>query len=296
MRTILYADVFDFAMTPEEIHHFLIHDQPVPLERVAGALMTSPYLCENLAQAHGYVAHISRADLIAVRQQREALAASQWARAVAWGRWLARLPFVRMVALTGALAMRNPSTPDDDIDYLLVTAEGRVWLARGLAILVVRLGKLRGVTLCPNYVLSENALAQQRRDLYIAHEVAQAYPFYGHSLYATLRGCNTWLTVYLPNAVQVLHPPDAHALHDGWPGFKRAGEWVLSGWLGDRLERWERARKLRRFQKDLARPDSAARLDPTQVKGHFEDHGARILRHYRERLQRFDLFDSAAAD
>jgi hypothetical protein len=76
---------------------------------------------------------------------------------------------------------------------------------------------------------------------------------------------------------------------------KRAGEWALGGWLGDRLERWERGRKMRRFQK-VIRPDSAAKLDPSQVKGHFEDHGARILRHYRERLQRFGLLDSAAAD
>jgi hypothetical protein len=295
MRTILYADVFDFAMTPAEIHHYLIHDQPVTREQVAAALTASPDLRQHLTQRDGYVAQTDHASLIALRQEREALAAAQWARAVAWSRWLARLPFVRMVALTGALAMRNPSAPDDDIDYLVVTGEGRVWLARGLAILIVRVGRLRGVTLCPNYVLAENALAQSRRDLYIAHEVAQAHPFYGHEIYAALRDANRWLTVYLPNAGHPLHAPDGHAPRDGWMRLKRAAEWALGGWLGDRLERWERGRKMRRFQKAI-RPDSAAKLDPSQVKGHFEDHGARILRHYRERLQRFGLLDSAAAD
>ncbi|MFN8450301.1 MAG: hypothetical protein U0521_17370 [Anaerolineae bacterium] len=41
----------------------------------------------------------------------------------------ARLPPVRMVALTGALVVRNASDNDDDLDYVLVTRRG-AWIAR----------------------------------------------------------------------------------------------------------------------------------------------------------------------
>jgi hypothetical protein len=36
----------------------------------------------------------------------------------------------------------------------------------------VRLARLEGVQLCPNYVVAETVLAQQRRDLFIAHSGA----------------------------------------------------------------------------------------------------------------------------
>ena len=117
--------------------------------------------------------------MIPLRVERDQASLLLWPPALSYGAWLARLPFVRMVALTGALAMRNASADDDDLDYVLVTAPGRVWLARAFAIVLVRLAKRRGVVVCPNYVLAESALAQDKHDLFMAHEVAQMVPIYG---------------------------------------------------------------------------------------------------------------------
>lgn len=55
LRTVLYADVFSFAITPEEIHHFLINDTPVPLARVHNALSHSPVLKRKLEWIDGWV-------------------------------------------------------------------------------------------------------------------------------------------------------------------------------------------------------------------------------------------------
>lgn len=295
LRTVLYADVFNFPLTLPEIHHFLIADQPFTLEVIRACLTESAFLRQRIESDQTYYACAGRSEIIALRHTREAISSTLWPVAVGYGRWLARLPFVRMVALTGALAMQNAAHPGDDIDYLLVTAAGRVWLARGLAVILVRIARLGGTQLCPNFVLAETALAQGRRDVFIAHEVTQMVPLYGRELYEQFRDANVWVQTHLPNAEGYFRRETAYQM--GWAGrlTKRLGEFILGGKLGDWLENWEHRRKLRRFAADLQTPRSAAKLDHTQVKGHFQDHGTHVLEAYAARLRQHQVEDAPLA-
>ena len=288
LRTVLYADVFDFALTVSELHRFLMHHSAVPLAEIQRSLDGSPALDDALARSGDLVALKAREALFGVRREREAVATRLWPMARRYAAALAVLPFVRMVALTGALAMRNPASTDDDLDYLIVTRPGRVWLARLATVILVRAVKLTGTALCPNFVLAEDALAQNRRDVYIAHEVAQAVPFFGGALYDRLRAENRWVNSHLPNAAGAPHPGEIRGLSRATAGVKRALEWALDGTLGDRIEAWEKARKVRRFEA-MQRAESAARVDDSQVKGHFNDHGASVLAQYRRRLSAYGL-------
>lgn len=289
LRTVLYADVFSFALTPAEIHHFLIHDEPADPAEIEDLLNTSPRLRAVLHYESGYVAAQNRAELVAHRQRREHAAQALWPLARQYGIWLARMPFVRMVALTGALAVHNPADDHDDLDYLLVVLPRRVWLARAFSIVLVRLARRRGIEICPNYVLAANRLVQEQRDVFVAHEVAQMVPLYGHDLYRRLRSENIWVRVHLPNADGVFHAEAEHSTGKLWQALKTLIEWLLSGALGNWLEDWERRRKLRRFAPDLQALHSAAQLDEHQVKGHFNDHGRRVLRAYYDRLRHYNL-------
>lgn len=288
LRTILYGDVFDFPMTPAEIHHFLIHHAPINVTTIEDTLKSSTFLKEHLHMTDRYVARRGREDLIAIRAQREQATQHIWSSVQTYGYRLARLPFVRMVAITGALAMRN-GHETDDFDYLLITEPGRVWLARAFAILLVRFGKLRGVTVCPNYVLAANALEQNRKDLYIAHEIVQMIPIYGFAIYNALRDQNQWAGTHLSNANSPFHQETEWSNGRVWTLFKRSFEFLLGGALGDRLEEWERKRKIRQFRKDMQTPESTAKLDETQVKGHFKDYGHIVLREYERRVAQYDL-------
>ncbi|MBZ0281217.1 MAG: hypothetical protein K8L97_10785 [Anaerolineae bacterium] len=289
LRTVLYADVFNFPMTAKEIHHFLIHDEPVSLESVCNTLATSTALKTVLNQVEGYVVYGERTDIIAVRQIRETASEHLWPVAMRYGRWLARLPFVRMVALTGALAMRNAAADDDDLDYILVTAPGRVWLARGFAIALVRLARVQGVEVCPNYVLAESALSQERHDIFMAHEVVQMVPLYGHRLYERFRAANLWVGEQLPNATDAFYKEIEQQTGWFWNGLKWMAESILGGQLGDWLENWEYRRKLQRFAQDMQKPHSSAKLDDSHVKGHFDDHGHPVLQKYYTRLREYGL-------
>lgn len=285
LRTLLYGDVFQFPMTPAEIHRYLIASTPVSLPEIKQTLATSAALRPLLTCADDYIALSEHAHYIDLRRERDTHSKALWVEARRYGQWLAWLPFVEMVALTGALCMRNPASENDDLDYLLVTRPGRVWLARLLAVVIVRLVRLRGRELCPNYVLASDQLEQSRRDLYIAHEVTQMQPLYGQRLYLQMLEHNGWTRRFLPNACPL-------PASDTAPGrLKRLAEWLLGGAPGDWLEAWEFRRKQRKFATRTPQADAAARLNSGEVKGHFQDNGQPVMVQYRQRLQKYGLVD-----
>ena len=285
-RTLLYADIFDYPLTPVEIHHYLLEHTTTP-ETVQAALESSPWLAARVTRVNGYFTIKDRAELSHIRAERQRRSAALWPYAHRWAYLTGCLPFVRMVSITGALAVNN-SPPDDDIDFLIVTAPRRVWLTRALAVGLVYLARvLDRVVLCPNYVLAETALAQERRNIFSAHDLAQMVPLVGHAVYTQMRVANQWSAQYLPQAQQPLRHEPELAPRGLALWLKHLGEWLLSGALGDALENWERQRKLRKFAPEARRPDSAAVLDAEHVKGHFNDYTRPILQKFNDRLAHY---------
>src|SRR5438309_564679 len=125
--TLLYADAFNFPMTAAEIHHFLINCS-ASLAEVQDVLENSTWLKARIIQVDGYFT--VQDDLISQRIEREAFTQTLLPTARTYAAILAHLPFVRMIALTGALAVHNPNSDHDDLDYMLITKPGRVWTAR----------------------------------------------------------------------------------------------------------------------------------------------------------------------
>lgn len=286
LRTILYADVFHFPLTLPEIHRFLIHNEPISLLNIEASLQT---MHDLLHEENGYYCLKNREEILKKREEREAHCQRLWHSAFRYGRWFATIPFVRMVALTGALAVRNPASLQDDFDYILVTKAGRVWMARLFAVMLVRFVRLLGRELCPNYVLADEQLVQKRQDIFIAHEIAQMQPIYGIEIYEMMLKENSWAKEFLPN-LEAYPAKNQQAL-----GIKLIFEWLLRGSLGDWLENWEYQRKREKFAPAIARKDSAAQIDAGQAKGHFKDNGHPILQQYYARLGLYGLLDDGLA-
>jgi hypothetical protein len=105
-----------------------------------------------------------------------------------------------------------------------------------------------------------------------------------------MRSANAWTRRFLPHAEVPLRVEPDLAPRGLARRLQALGERLLSGRLGERLERWEQARKQRKFH--LAAPEAAAaRLDADHVKGHFNDHGRRVLAAYADRLRRYQVSD-----
>jgi hypothetical protein len=276
IECVVYSDVFDFAVTPAEIHSAL----PIKstLAEVESALASEQLEGELLTRIHPYVMLCGREDLVLIRERRAQSSLRLRRRAERYGRLIARLPFVRMVALTGSLAVESAEA-GDDIDYLIVTAPGRVWLTRALTMVVVRVAALRGVTLCPNYLLSESALTLPDRDYYTARELLQMAPLAGGDVYAKMLAANAWWRDYLPNAQP---SADIEPVSRSW--LTAAAEALLRTPAGTWLDR----ALLRRKGDELRRQapgNVEVVFDETMCKGHFEGHRERTQARIAERLQ-----------
>ncbi len=283
LRTLAYADVFDYPLNTAEIHHNLIA-QHATMAQVTQAL-AQPWLSARLDRCDDWFVLRGRSACCGIRAARAQASARLHAQARRWGTRMAALPFVRMLAITGSLAVNNAES-QADIDLLIVTTPGRVWLTRALVIGLVRLARLTGVRLCPNYVLSERVLAQQRRDVYVAHDLVNMRLLYGPEVFARMHMANAWQHAHLPNAP--VSGTNGLALSSAARALKHGLELALSGRIGSKLEQVEHSRKARKLRAQ-AHAGSAALLDADHVKGHFNDHRAPVLVAYATRLAALSL-------
>ncbi|MCB9172945.1 MAG: hypothetical protein H6637_08510 [Ardenticatenales bacterium] len=281
LHTVLYTDVFDYPLRVEEITRYLIGQRGAQpqVQRALDALVGAG----RLSVVEGYYMLPGRESTAAVRRERRRVAKTLWPTALAYGQKLAALPFVKMVAVTGALAADNVEA-DADIDYLVVTEVGRLWLARLLVIGLVRRAALRdNVELCPNYFVTERALHMTDKSLFAARELAQMVPVAGEATYRRMMAENRWLLDWLPNAHGM---PARTPLPLAAPRPFPFSEALLRSRLGSWAEQWEMGRKIRKFRAQ-AGSNVEANFSADWCKGHFGGHGQRIMEAYDLRLNRY---------
>ena len=282
VNTVSYVDAFDYPLTLAEIHRYLIN-LPLSLNTVYEALNKRTLVPHRLRRVGRYYMLPGRDEVVNTRQQRLASAERLWPEALAYGRLIARLPFVRMVGVTGSLAVSNVG-PAEDIDYMIVTADDHLWVCRAFVILLVRWAARRAIALCPNYFLAESALRLSTQNLYTAHELTQMVPLFGLPVYHTLRRLNAWTDRFLPNAQGTpALPVAAHVSQPPRPIPGRNGiETLFNSRPGRWLDRVEMGRKIRRFR-DEHPGSQEAEFSAECCKGHFNQHQQRTIQAF-ERL------------
>ena len=285
VRAVVYGDLFDFPLTFEEIVRFL-PGVSAPPAQVAASLDDPRLSSALLTRADGFYCLRGREHLGGIRRERQERSAAHWQRARGVGRVLSRTPFVRLVAVTGAVAVSN-CADGADVDLLVITAPARVWLTRGFVVLLSR--ALPAPALCPNYVLAESRLALRDRDFYAARELAQMVPLYGAETYRRLLAANPWARVFLPNAF----PPVAAARETAPGRLGRGCKHALEGlarWTGaSAIDRWELERRVARARAAGRLHAPSVVLDAECCKAHFTDYPRVILDRYRAALARLEL-------
>ena len=208
LRTLAYADVFDYPLTASEIWQFLISKEKRGQEKIFKEMAVLKK--EKRVKENRKFFHLpGRKEVIALRKKRKRWSRRKLIIARRTARWLRLIPFVKMVTVTGNLAMLN-SDQDDDIDFLIVTTRGRLWFTRLLAVLLVELISSRRRPkdkkvkdkICLNMFLDEAhlGLPKKERDLFSAHEVCQLKVLWEKKhLYQAFLAKNQWIKDFLPN-------------------------------------------------------------------------------------------------
>jgi predicted nucleotidyltransferase len=204
LKTLAYADVFSYPLTAKEIHLFLI-GQKTNQTDLAKELKG----LKNVSQKRGFFYLKNQEKIFFLRQKRKKYSQEKLKIARKVTGWLKLVPWIKMVGITGNLAMNNADM-DDDIDLLIVTTKDRLWLSRLSAILIAELLRVRrrpgqksvANKICLNMFLDEVHLKipQKEQNLLTAHEICQLRPFFSKdNFYQKFIQQNQWSQKFLPN-------------------------------------------------------------------------------------------------
>lgn len=285
LKPVLYADIFDYPLTFDEIYKFLqVKIAPEQLRSLLKQALDE----QVIIQIDEFYCLFNKSHLVAKRQERQEAADMLWPGAIHFGRWIATLPFIRLVAVTGALAVNNPRDGVDDIDYLIVTQPGRLWLCRAIIILLVRYGYRQGVRLCPNYIITENVL-EFEDDFFAAREVLQMQPVYGKKFYLKMRELNAWINNYFPHSTELNLDKLNDELSPGQRVLKKSGELLLGGLIGNILEKQLQAIQISKHTRQAVERGARDKVIFTTdiCKGHYDNHNHKTMDAYRQRVKNY---------
>ena len=198
LESVLYAAVFDYPLTLEQLHEALIGVRATK-EDLTRWYSESCALQAAIEFGDGYFFPRGRRDLLEVRQAREFISRSALTELRKPLALVLRLPFVRMVAISGSLAHLNASGAAD-LDLFLITKANRVW---GVTTTLLVLARLLGWRrkLCLNYVISERQLGVEPHDLFAANQIVHLRPLCGEDVYRRFIAANPFVSNLYPNFV-----------------------------------------------------------------------------------------------
>lgn len=198
VRTLLYYEMFDHPLRMSELFYLLPHNSLTQhdVRTTLDGLESEGVVCAK--QGFVYLAK-SGAPLAEIRLQRERLAARRVFIARLMAHLIKRFPFVRAIFISGDLS-KGVATPGSDIDYVIVTQPGRLWICRSLLILFKKTFLLNSRRyFCLNYFIDTDNLTLAERSYYTATEIAHLKPLFNYALYLRYLNANRWITSYFPN-------------------------------------------------------------------------------------------------
>ena len=207
LKTLIYADIFDYPLKFYEIHKWLI-GKKIDLRQAEKALkkLLQKGLIENTS---GYYFLPGRKGLARKRKIRTEASGKFFFKVKIIAQVLQIIPQIKLVGISGGLAMEN-AYKKDDIDLILITAKNRMWLTRLLVcglLDIIRVRRTVKMTnsqvsgkLCVNILIEEDSLEQTNKDIYLAHEILQMRPLWSRNgIYNKYLQDNDWVFKFIPN-------------------------------------------------------------------------------------------------
>jgi len=203
LATLAYHDIFNYPLNAKEIHKYLVKrkSSTIEIERNLKKLLIS----KKIILKNNLYSLSASNSLARTRNIRKKISIEKLKKAKRFARLLNIIPSIKLVAITGALAMEN-SQEQDDIDLMIITKSGKLWTSRLLANFILLPNKRtpnKGNAkdkACLNIFLDESHLKIYAKNIYTAHEICQIIPLVNkENIYQKFIHTNSWVLKYLPN-------------------------------------------------------------------------------------------------
>lgn len=221
LNTLRYHDYFEYALTTKEIWKFLILRRfKLKAKNSKQQLKFKNFRLtldrlekeKRIFYKQPYYFLPKRENIVRLRKQREKYSRQKIKIAKKIIKIIKKIPFIKAIAITGALAMNNAKR-EDDIDIMVITSKNRLWLSRMILLTILQvLGKRRKFgekevkdKICLNLFLDEFTLSllKTKRNLWTAHEIVQAKAILSkNNTWESFLVANMWVKNYLPNSIK----------------------------------------------------------------------------------------------
>lgn len=221
LATIAYYDVLDYPLTGFEVFKYLINPSHVivqskPEQSLALEPLGQPTflnvlntlgkisLKNYLEEKNGFYFLIHKGELIKTRVERQKISDQKWKKARKIISLLQIVPYLRMIAISGSLALDN-TKKQSDIDLLIVAKHKRIWTVRFLVTLFIQIlgkrrhGKKTANRICLNHYITDKSLKIDFPSLYNAQTYAHLVPILEieKGIYKKFQEANQWIENYL---------------------------------------------------------------------------------------------------
>lgn len=287
INALLYYDIFNYPLTEDEIIRFT--GKKIGSASQVKSALSSLQSHNDVYYFDGFYGLQSDVTNTLRRIKGNKLADACLSLAHKKAKLIYKFPFVRAVMASGSLS-KGYMDEKSDLDFFIITASGRLWIARTLLVLYKRLFLFNSHRFfCVNYFMDEKHPLIEEQNLFTATELATVIPLQSPSHYKVLMDNNAWINAFFPNFTpRVINLPPA-----GPSILKQSLERLINIFYANKLERYFRELTLARWKKlyerdyDPADFQVAFKSKEYASKNHPRNYQRKIIELYNEKVNAF---------
>lgn len=303
LSTIIYYDILDYPMTAFEVWKYLDTSKGVGTEGDIPKLgdvvkeLEDENLEKQIEQFRGFYFLSGRRELVEKRLEKNKLSERKFKIIKKVVSVLRFLPYVRMVAVTGTVAMKNAGR-GSDLDLLIVLKHGRIFFGRTLVTgLVHFMGKRRyggkiSDRICLNCFLTDESLESRLKDSFSSSEYFFAVPIFGQKIFWEFQDRNDWIknfktNFYPQSMVNLKMLCEAGRARQVRRGLEKIFNLAVFDGLEKRLEKWQ----IERIVKDPRTKEAGSIImaDPEALIFFHRAHSLEMDKLFQKRLSKAAL-------
>ncbi|MBU4284788.1 nucleotidyltransferase domain-containing protein [Patescibacteria group bacterium] len=311
ITTITYYDVLDYPLTGFEVFKYLIN--PLHIVELLGVVsdteiepigkielidvlevLKNRNLSFYIEEKNGFYFLKGNGEIIKIRIERQKISDEMWKKTKKIVKWLQFIPYIKMVAVSGSLAMYN-AKKESDIDLLIVAKNKRIWTARFMATLFFqiigerRYGKKTAGRFCLNHYIADESLKINFPSLYNAQTYAHLVPILEgeKGIYNKFQQENNWMNNYLAfYDFQKLKNQQSIKINSLLRFIARVNEIILNTFIGNILEKILRFFQKRHIKKHSSQNQGEGRIvvNDNQLEFHPDSPEAGIIDKYNQKM------------